>query len=892
VCAALIAVPGAAALAQDTGTSPAPTIQSDKADYAPGELVTLTGSGWQAGESVNIVVNDNVGQTWNRNVNVIADPSGNITDSFNLPDWFVATYTVTATGASGTATTSFTDGNVRVQLSGVSSASISWETFSNTTCNGTPSIIGSNPSASGTVNADDTSLTTAAGVDPGQSIKLVAPTITGKTFANWTRGSEVRTTSTICVVGSNGTQNWIATYTTPSDTTAPTVSSINRANANPTNASSVGWNVTFSESVTGVDAGDFQLANTGLTGPGSINVTGSGANYSVTANTGTGSGTLGLNLNDNDSIADAAGNKLGGTGTGTAGGGGVGNGSFTGEVYTIDRTAANVTLTDVNGAARTFPYLTNQDVASLGGSCEPGGSPVSVTLGGNPTSPPLAPCSPSGSWTLNLITPVSTDGVHNFAASQVDAAGNPGSSGNKPVQIDKTAPNVQCGSADGNWHADNVSIACTAIDGGSDLANPGDASFNLTTNVADGEENNNASTNSRNVADAAGNSATAGPISGNKVDRKAPSFNCDSADGNWHADNVSIACTAIDGGSGLNPASDTNFSLSTTVAAGNETNNASTGTKSLTDDVGNSATAGPISGNKVDRKAPVLTNDGPTPTNPNGANNWYITAVTNKFTATDGGSGFGTNGDPTKSITNSSGTNEGSAVKIASGAVSDALGNSAASIDSAAFKIDLSDPYNVQFSGGPAAGGTYDFGNNVPAAPTCTASDDVSGMPANGCVVTGYSNAVGSHTMTATATDNAGRKKTATRTYTVKAANAYGFYQPVDMGGILNTVKSGSTVPVKFELIGGASNIEQKSTSAVGSMSASKVSCAEFNGDPMDAIEYLAPTSENTGLRFDTTGDQFIYNWKTPAKAANTCYNLTMTAADNTTKLVAYFKLT
>jgi hypothetical protein len=120
VCAALIAVPGAAALAQDTGTSPAPTIQSDKADYAPGELVTLTGSGWQAGESVNIVVNDNVGQTWNRNVNVIADPSGNITDSFNLPDWFVATYTVTATGASGTATTSFTDGNVRVQLSGVS----------------------------------------------------------------------------------------------------------------------------------------------------------------------------------------------------------------------------------------------------------------------------------------------------------------------------------------------------------------------------------------------------------------------------------------------------------------------------------------------------------------------------------------------------------------------------------------------------------------------------------------------------------------------------------------------------------------------------------------------------------------------------------------------------
>jgi hypothetical protein len=110
VCAALIAVPGAAALAQDTGTPAAPTIQSDKADYAPGELVTLTGGGWQAGESVHINVNDTFGATWTRNVDVTADASGNITDSFNLPNAFVSDYDVTATGAqSGTARTTFTD---------------------------------------------------------------------------------------------------------------------------------------------------------------------------------------------------------------------------------------------------------------------------------------------------------------------------------------------------------------------------------------------------------------------------------------------------------------------------------------------------------------------------------------------------------------------------------------------------------------------------------------------------------------------------------------------------------------------------------------------------------------------------------------------------------------
>ena len=113
----LIAVP-AVALAQDaldpsgapSPAPPAPTIQSDKEDYPPAGTVILTGSGWQPGETVNINVNDDEGQTWNRNVDVIADENGNVRDEFVLPDWFVATYSVTATGSSGTiATSTFTD---------------------------------------------------------------------------------------------------------------------------------------------------------------------------------------------------------------------------------------------------------------------------------------------------------------------------------------------------------------------------------------------------------------------------------------------------------------------------------------------------------------------------------------------------------------------------------------------------------------------------------------------------------------------------------------------------------------------------------------------------------------------------------------------------------------
>ena len=160
-------------------------------------------------------------------------------------------------------------------------------------------------------------------------------------------------------------------------------------------------------------------------------------------------------------------------------------------------------------------------------------------------------------------------------------------------------------------------------------------------------------------------------------------------------------------------------------------------------------------------------------------------------------------------------------------AVSDAVGNSTASIDSDTFKIDLSDPTNVAFVGGPAAGSSHDFGN-VPAAPTCTAEDTVSGL--KDCVVSGYSPAVGNHTLTATATDNAGRQKMLTRSYSVLAASAKGFYSPVDMGNLTNTVKSGSTVPLKFELFGGATNTEQKALSAVSSVSAKQITCADHPG--------------------------------------------------------------
>src|SRR5215207_4501918 len=106
---AAFAFSGPALAAVDPGT-PSPAISSDQADAAPGSVVSLAGSNWAPGEAVHIYVNDDQGRTWDRDSDVIADANGAIAEQFTLPDWFVATYAVRATGpVSGTALSSFTD---------------------------------------------------------------------------------------------------------------------------------------------------------------------------------------------------------------------------------------------------------------------------------------------------------------------------------------------------------------------------------------------------------------------------------------------------------------------------------------------------------------------------------------------------------------------------------------------------------------------------------------------------------------------------------------------------------------------------------------------------------------------------------------------------------------
>jgi hypothetical protein len=191
-------------------------------------------------------------------------------------------------------------------------------------------------------------------------------------------------------------------------------------------------------------------------------------------------------------------------------------------------------------------------------------------------------------------------------------------------------------------------------------------------------------------------------------------------------------------------------------------------------------------------------------------------------------------------------------------------------------------PPTVALVDGPADGGSYYFGF-VPPAPTCSASDALSGLDGV-CSVSGYSGLVGVNTVTASAADLAGNTASVSASYTVLPWTLNGFYQPVDMGDVWNIVKGGSTVPFKFEVFAGATELTD--TAVVSSFVAAPVACP-VTGVIADAIEIT--TTGVTSLRYDLVEGQFINNWQTPKKPG-TCYVVTMTTQDGSS-LAANFKL-
>jgi hypothetical protein len=347
--------------------------------------------------------------------------------------------------------------------------------------------------------------------------------------------------------------------------------------------------------------------------------------------------------------------------------------------------------------------------------------------------------------------------------------------------------------------------------------------------------------------------ATAPTISGSR----SPAENANG----WSNTNVTVSFTCSDDLSGV-------ASCESDVTVSSEGEDQSV-TGTATDEAGNTATA-TVSSISIDKTAPTANaSTSPAAT----AHGWNNSAVTVSFSGTDGLSGIDSCSADVE--LSSEGANQ-----TASGTCTDKAGN----VSAAATKtvnIDLTKP-TVSLVGGPANGGSYYFGS-VPAAPTCSASDALSGIDGD-CSVSGYGTTVGTHTVAATVRDKAGNENSMSVTYEVKAWTLSGFYRPVVMGtDVVNSVKGGSTVPLKFEVFAGSA--ELTSTSISKSFVQSTVTCGRSTAE--DEVEVT--TTGGTSLRYDATEGQFIQNWQTPKKPG-VCLKVTMTTQDGSS-ISALFKL-
>jgi hypothetical protein len=577
--------------------------------------------------------------------------------------------------------------------------------------------------------------------------------------------------------------------------------------------------------------------------------------------------------------------------------------ALTGKV-TLDNSLCSITSNSPTGAGpvgvtvTTTGLLPGTYTGKLVGTATSGGTEnyfFKLTIAAGDTSPPVITKVITGTlgdngwytsdvsidWTVSdpesaviidsgcVDTTITSDTAGTTLTCEAHSAGG-SSSDSVTIMRDATAPTIS-GSAtpspntDG-WNNADVTVSFTCGD-----ALSGIFSCTADSTLVEGADQSVTGT----AKDNAGNTDS-DTVSNIDIDMTLPGITGSKSPGpnanGWNNVDVTVSFLCTDGLSGIKSCTDP-----ITLSAEGQDQEA-TGT--AVDYADNSASV-TVTGINIDKTQPTISG---TPTTLANANNWYKNDVIIAWTTSDELSGIDPATDPADSTISTEGTD-----LFATESVSDLAGNSNTADSSPKVNIDKTLP-DVSLVDGPADGESYYFGS-VPAVPTCSASDALSGLDGS-CSISGYSTAVGSHTVTATATDKAGNTNSDTASYTVLAWTLKGFYQPVDMDTLtkvmVNIVKGGSTVPLKFEIFAGPTELTATTygtpSAPVGIFSAKKVACD--SSDTPDEIEVY--TTGGTVFRYDGTSGQYIYNWQVP-KGAGICYDTTFTAADGS-MLTAHFK--
>ncbi len=115
-----------------------------------------------------------------------------------------------------------------------------------------------------------------------------------------------------------------------------------------------------------------------------------------------------------------------------------------------------------------------------------------------------------------------------------------------------------------------------------------------------------------------------------------------------------------------------------------------------------------------------------------------------------------------------------------------------------------------------------------------------------------------------------------------------GFLQPVDNLPTVNIGKAGRTYPVKWQLpLCAGGYVTRLNVVNYNPLRYRQVACD--GSAPQDAME--SETSGASVLRYDTTAQQYVYNWQTTSTFAGKCYELYV-ELDNGTTQVARFSFT
>jgi hypothetical protein len=355
-----------------------------------------------------------------------------------------------------------------------------------------------------------------------------------------------------------------------------------------------------------------------------------------------------------------------------------------------------------------------------------------------------------------------------------------------------------------------------------------------------------------------------------KIDKTAPTITGSRAPlanaFGWNNTDVVVSFSCAEAGS-VQSGIDSNTVAGATVSAEGQ-NQSVSNSGSCTDKAGNAADLATVSGINIDKTNPTITGSRTPTANSNG---WNNTDVIVSFTCTDDLSKV----DSASPNTTISAEGAGQSV---TGTCSDKAGNLASGVVSD-INIDKTAP-TIAITA-PANGGAYISSAAVASNYSC--ADALSGIGSCSGPVPSGSNfdtsTVGAHVFTVSASDLAGNTASLTYTYTVTATYTFiGFLPPLSPNAFSGVFKQGSTIPIKWQLKDANGNFVG-TLSTIASLQIDSVAC---DGTADNTPPFDPGSSGNTGLRYDTSANQYIFNWQTKGLVAG-CYNVVLRLNDNTT---------